>query len=255
MKEPKRLFEGGNPLERTILGYGRDEAPAGDLARKTLAAMAAAPATSASEKTAESSWFRPKWLLGGACALGLAAVVAGFVQRTELPEPAPPPASGEPMAPQVENTAPPRSADAPPKDEVVVTPDSLPSAPARSAAAPAPNTVPRAANPTTPTPASSASIAREVELLDTVKAKLGAGDAPAAARALDAYDAEFPAGTLRPEATVLRVRTLLARGDRASAEKVGSEFLAKHPAGVHAKRVRALLSEGSGAGGSGLRRN
>src|SRR5690606_12304952 len=123
--------------------------------------------------------------------------------------------------------------------EPTVTPDTLPDAPARAAAsAPA-----RAAASPAPSGVPTASIAREVELLDGVKAKLGAGAADDASRALDAYDAEFPQGTLRPEATVLRIRTLLARGERARAEKLADDFLAKHPSGVHAKRIRALLEQ------------
>ncbi len=247
MKEPKRLFDSGSSLERTILGYGREEAPSGDLARKTLAAMAAAPAASAAS-VAPSAWRRPRWIAGGVCALGLAAVVAGFVHRDEDHVQATPPPPAAPIAAPTE-TAP--AAPPPAQTEIaVVTPDSLPSAPVRSAAPQGSMPAPR---PVEVVPASSASIAREVELLDVVKAKLGAGDTTAATRALDVYDGEFPQGTLRPEATVLRVRTLLARGERASAEKIGAEFLAKHPTGVHAKRVRMLLGETPAAAGSGPR--
>jgi len=250
MKEPKRLFESGTPLERSILGFGRDEAPSAELARKTLAAMAAAPSASAGPHATSSpspSWMRPRWIVAGACALGLAAAVAVVAQHDEGPSLAEPPAApaAPTKAPVVENAPPPPTENAPPpptenasEDELVVTPDSLPTAPARAAASQPSSNAPRAA-----APASSASIAREVELLDIVKAKLGAGDSAAAARALDAYDGEFPNGTLRPEATVLRIRTLLTRGDRRAAEKLGSDFLAKHPSGVHAKRVRMLLAE------------
>ncbi|MBN9166056.1 MAG: hypothetical protein J0I07_34220, partial [Myxococcales bacterium] len=65
----------------------------------------------------------------------------------------------------------------------------------------------------------------------------------AALRELDAYDAEFPHGLLRPEATVLRTRTLLAQGRREEAVKLAEDFLAKHPRSVHANRIRALLAD------------
>ena len=74
-----------------------------------------------------------------------------------------------------------------------------------------------------------------------MKAKLGAGAFGDAAQALDTYDTEFPQGTLRPEATVLRIRTLLLQGRRPEAQRLADDFLAKHPGSVHAKRIRALL--------------
>lgn len=117
-----------------------------------------------------------------------------------------------------------------------MTPDSLPTAPA--AAAPSTTTV----KPAAPA-AGASSIEREVELLDVVKAKLGSGATAEAAKALDGYDAEFPSGALRPEGTVLRIRTLLLQGNRAAANALAEDFLQKHPGSVHAKRIRALLAD------------
>ncbi len=241
MKEPKRLFESGSPLERSILASGRDESPSHDLERKILAAMAAAPIASAATSPGLSRWLGTRSLVAGVAAIGLGALVVGAMLRRSEPAPSPAPAVTAPAvtAPHAAD-APPSTAEAP--REVVMTPDSLPNAPSRASAA-APVASARAAATPAPSTVASASIAREVELLDGVKSKLGAGSAADAARALDAYDAEFPQGTLRPEATVLRIRTLLMSGDRAAAEKLGGEFLAKHPNGVHAKRVRALLEE------------
>jgi hypothetical protein len=258
MKEPKRLFESGSSLERSILGFGRDEAPSDDLSRKTLAAMAAA--STASVAPVASRWPRPRVIYASAAAIGLGAllVVTGVVLHSSEP------VSQERSAPvPMLEQAPPAPAplSEAPKKEVAVTPDSLPSAPDSLPRVPTPSTAsvpsgstlvepPRSAAVKAPparhaAPAAgdvgSASIAREVELLDSVKAKLGGGDVAEASRVLDTYDSEFPSGTLRPEATVLRVRMLLARGDRAGADKVGNAFLAKHPSGVHAKRVRSLL--------------
>ncbi|HVH45534.1 MAG TPA: hypothetical protein VM925_24440 [Labilithrix sp.] len=236
MKEPKRLFESGSPVERSILGFAREEAPSDDLARKTLAAMAAVPVARAAQATARPRWMRPRSIVIGLAAVGVAVVVGSVVRPRD---PAPPskvvapavPASVEPpvvVEPKGEE-----------KPEVVMTPDSLPNVPPSHASVR--SSVPD--RPAVASPIASASIAREVELLGDVKAKLGAGEVSSAASALDVYDAEFPQGTLRPEATVLRIRTLLMRGDRAAAEKLGAEFLAKYPSGVHAKRVRALLGE------------
>jgi hypothetical protein len=240
MKEPKRLLEGGSPLERTILASARDdESPSNDLERRILAAMAAAPIAGAVSSPTLTRWLSTRTVIAGVAAIGVGAlVVGGMLRRDPAPVSAPPVAAPITTAPQTADAPPAAAAEAP--REVVMTPDSLPNAPARASAAAPPA---RAAATPAPSTASSASIAREIELLDGVKAKLGAGSASDAARALDAYDAEFPQGTLRPEATVLRIRTLLSSGDRAGAEKLGGEFLAKQPNGVHAKRVRALLEE------------
>ncbi len=242
MKEPKRLLEMGSMLERSILAQGRDERPSGDVTRKTLAAMAATQLASAPLAPSRLRLPNPRALVTGAVAIGLAALVsASLSSRT-----APPPST--PVMPRVEL----RAVAAPPaileEPEPVVTPESLPNAAAVGRApdertkAPV-RAVPKAA------PIAGASIAREVELLDGVKSSLAGGDVAAAAGALDAYDAEFSAGSLRPEASVLRVRMLLARGDRAGAERLGRDFLAKHPTGIHAKRVRSLLAIPEGTGG------
>ncbi|MBX3209647.1 MAG: hypothetical protein KF764_31730 [Labilithrix sp.] len=248
MKEPKRLFEGGTSLERAVLGFGRDEAPGDDLARKTVAAMAAARAAEAAPSASIARWPRPRPAVVAVAAIGLGALVAIFVAaRGDEARPAPSPpaheAALEPAQPEVL----PSSAGA--KSDAVMTPDSLPNAP--PSASPTPSAARSSArdHETAPTPAASASIAREVELLDSVKAKLGAGDGVAATRALDAYDGEFPHGALRPEATVLRIRALLMRGDRAGAKALGDDFVAKQPTGVHAKRIRALLADPSEAQG------
>ncbi|MDF2697035.1 MAG: hypothetical protein K0S65_5418 [Labilithrix sp.] len=259
MKEPKRLFESGSPLEQNILGFGRDEGPSDHLAKKTLAAMAAAPtARAAASSQRPSRWAQPKAIYAGIAIIGLGAIlVTGVVSRRSEPVPAAPvviaaapePRASEPApAPLTDESKSVASNSNSNSNEVVVTPESLPSIPPAPSVGMQPPPV-RSVAPNPP-PVGSASIAREVELLDAVKARLNSGEAAAASRSLDAYDAEFPAGTLRPEATVLRIRTLLLRGDRASAEKLGTQFLAQHPSGVHAKRVRALLGDASERGRS-----
>jgi hypothetical protein len=91
-----------------------------------------------------------------------------------------------------------------------------------------------------PTPARS--LAEEVRLVDVARAALGRNDPRAALAALTRHRAEFPAGALQVEVSVLGVRALLAAGRRAEAEREGSRVLAAHPTGPYAERVRALLS-------------
>lgn len=91
------------------------------------------------------------------------------------------------------------------------------------------------------------SLAREVELVEAARAALARGDASAALRSLDTYDREIPAGTLSPEARVLRIEALVRAGgdaNRARANALGDAFLAANPSGPQARRVRSVLERG-----------
>ncbi|MDF2694323.1 MAG: hypothetical protein K0S65_2706 [Labilithrix sp.] len=182
-------------------------------------------------------------------ALGLGAVIAGSIaSRTTASAPAP---AGSPASPATASAVVveegPREGNA-----EVVTPDALPSAPPSEAASARPRLAAKAeANPSRPTQAetvaapkakATSTLAREIALLDAVRTRLVAGDTARADLALAAYDAEFPDGLLRPEATVLRARSLLAQGRRADAERLAQEYLARDPNSVHATRIRALFA-------------
>jgi hypothetical protein len=237
MKDPQRLLDSGSAFERDLLSSSHDEMPSKDLDRRVIAAMAGVPLAGAATAPSLARWLSTKSVIAGIAVVALGALVVGGMLRHEAPSSsqsqaqAPAPAIVPPPTTTTTTTTTP---------EAVITPDALP-----NAAAPPRTVAKAAAGPSAPSPAptASASIAREIELLDDVRAKLGAGTPSEASRALDAYDREFPQGTLRPEATVLRIRTLLLTGERARAEKLGSELIAKNPNGVHAKRVRALLEE------------
>ncbi|MEA2751904.1 MAG: hypothetical protein QOI41_6047 [Myxococcales bacterium] len=248
MKDPNRLSADGSSYEKTLLRSSRTEEPSRALEQRVLAALAVPPRAEAAEPSNGSPepglarFLTPRGIVMAVAAMGVAAAVAGSIgaRREAAPPPSPPSAApfAAPLVPAAEVPPPPAAANEG-RAELVVTPDSLPNvvaAPpsARASAAARAAAVPAAAAP---------SIEREIELLDAVKSKLGAGSPNDAARALDAYDAEFPQGVLRPEGTVLRVRTLLLQGNRAAATKLADEFLAAHPGSVHGKRMRALLAE------------
>ncbi|AKU98230.1 hypothetical protein AKJ09_04894 [Labilithrix luteola] len=258
MKGPPRLFEEGSSFERSLLRSGLDEGPSADLESRILAAVAAAPAAASisdagasGARPAVSGFFRPRFFILAAAAVGVGAVlVTSIVERhaSVVDRTAAPVVSANPVV----AVAP--AAPAPAAPEVVLTPDSLPTAPTFSPPSSVPPSVPSSVRSSAATALSASakpsalnddgpSLEREIELLDAVKKKLGAGATVDASRALDAYDAEFPHGALRPEATVLRVRTLLLQGNRAAATKLADDFLAKHPSSVHGKRIRALLAE------------
>jgi hypothetical protein len=254
MRDPERLLDGGSAFERSLLRSGRAEDPERDLERRVLAAVALAPAAPVggsadlprpppashgpvASSTSALGWLtRSRGLALAAAVVGLGVVVAASRGSHREPAPvlaplAPPSAAIVPSA--ALPPAPPPSVALP---EIVVTPDALPSAPL--AAAPPLASAARPADP----PAAS-SIEREIELLDAAKSALGASDTSAAARQLDAYDAEFARGALRPERTVLRIRILLAEGKREAARKMADDFVATHPGSVHEKRIASLLAD------------
>lgn len=87
-----------------------------------------------------------------------------------------------------------------------------------------------------------ASLAPEIALLDRARTLIETGHPAAALSTLDNYDAQFPSGTLSPEARVIRIQALVGAGKRTQAQRLGSEFLASVPSSPHAPRIRELLA-------------
>lgn len=114
-----------------------------------------------------------------------------------------------------------------------------PSAPAPAQPAPAPVVAPEQ-----PKPAPLlASLAEEIRVLDQARSALAAGDATRAGRLLDAYEQSRHGPTLTREAALLRVRLLLARGQRRDAARLARRIIAEHPESAHAHSLRTLASE------------
>ncbi|CAN5122450.1 hypothetical protein BH09MYX1_BH09MYX1_32670 [soil metagenome] len=81
----------------------------------------------------------------------------------------------------------------------------------------------------------------ELALIDEARSDLDGGNAGEALKVLARYDARYPAGTLREEATAVRVEALFLSGKRAEARAAGEAFLRDHPDSTHAQHVRSLL--------------
>jgi hypothetical protein len=94
-----------------------------------------------------------------------------------------------------------------------------------------------------PVLAPSSSLSRELEVLKQAHEALARGNPNGALAALDDYHARFPQGALGAEETVIRVRALLARGDRARATAIAHQFSTAHPDSLYARRVELLVSE------------
>jgi hypothetical protein len=96
---------------------------------------------------------------------------------------------------------------------------------------------------TTPRALPGASLVMELRAIEEARRALTRQEHALALRSLDEYEKSFPQPRLRSEATLLRIETLAASGATHAAQQLGTSFLAKHPNGPYARRVRSLLSD------------
>jgi hypothetical protein len=73
------------------------------------------------------------------------------------------------------------------------------------------------------------------------RSSLAAGNPREALRALDGFQQRFARGVLGSEATLLRIESPAAAGDRRGAETLARRFLVAQPNSPHAKRLQSLL--------------
>jgi hypothetical protein len=108
--------------------------------------------------------------------------------------------------------------------------------------------------PETPAPAQHRAVVKQVDTLplelqaiDEARGALARGDHALASRLLDRYSTRFPKPRLGAEATMLRIETRVAGGDRAGASRLGKAFLKRAPNSPYARRVRSLIGESATA--------
>jgi hypothetical protein len=99
------------------------------------------------------------------------------------------------------------------------------------------------ARETTPAAMSDAKLRDEIRLLDRARASLRMRQPQQALQELRHYFDGHPHGMLEPEAAVLRIEALRENGDRVQAAAASREFLARHPDGPLADRVRRLAEK------------
>jgi hypothetical protein len=91
--------------------------------------------------------------------------------------------------------------------------------------------------------AGDAKLRDEIRLLDRARAALRMRAPQQALQELRQYFDGHPRGMLEPEAAVLRIEALRENGDRVQAAAASREFLARHPDGPLAERVRRLAEK------------
>jgi len=243
MTTPEHECSADERFERLLLDSARSD----ELPRDTAAAwqkfdaalrgvnLLAAGAGSALAARKAQRWLAAKWLIWGALA-GSALTALNLRPRHTSPTetapsiPVPVAASATPSiapsaplaaaAPQREPTAPPTTARKP----VAHSRRALPS---------------RATAPATPRPNST--LAAQVARLDIARSALANGEYAEALRLADGYRADFPTGELGPEAEVVAIEALVARGSRTAASERAARFLSRFPGDPHATRVQWLV--------------
>lgn len=240
MKDPQRLLDdGATELELMLLRAGDAEGPslaARRLAASSLGISAAITTTAASGAAAAGAQslvpaatvFAAKWwVIGALVSVGAGVSYVSLTAGEVAPRPvasvapvalAPPPTSSSPVA----------SAEGP-----ILRPESqLSAVPER-----APVTAPHGG------PATPVGIQEQVSLIDRARSAAASGQVGATLAALDEYHRRFPRGVLQQEAAMLRIEAMLARGDKATATRLGKRFLEQYPRSALAARVRSLLED------------
>ncbi len=230
MTDPNRLTDDGSEFERQVLLSGRSDAMPETSARTILAALGlTTPAAAAGAMVAGAKVSLTKAaiaLLGVGAAGGLAL----WQSDTLFEEPAPPLVVSTAVEVPAPVKAPSKIEPAPPVAEE----------PEQAEPEKEPVQAPRQRVVT-----KADTLALELEAIDAARRALARGDHASAIRLLDRYAARFPKPRLGAEATVLRIETLAARGDKKAAARLGKAFLTRDPNGPYARRVRSLIGASS----------
>jgi hypothetical protein len=244
MNDPRRLLDGdADEFESALLRSVQREAMSATSRRRILAGLGVGGAIFLTSAVAGSSaigapigFFKGatllafKWIvICSAVALVPAGVWVAQSHRAHPPSAQPAPLAAvvsHPVAVAASETSEPkRPADraipvrAAPARELKSTPRSVPS----SAAQP----------PLT--------LSDEVGALQAARVALANQDPGAALASLDRYKARFPSGRLAPEATVLRIEALVARGDRSQASALANQLEASSPDSPYIERIESML--------------
>jgi hypothetical protein len=237
-------------FEATLLRAGQGGEPPPDRQRRALEAalgvVAASSAAPLALKAGVAAATKPSGVVGAAVALGwkavavtAVAVVASAAAATYVwngPSAAPKSTVALPAPPMSPPTAAPaRAVDDPPHAPVaaprVAAPPSAPSA----------ATVARAVAGPPSDPAAEVSAA-EISALDDARTAVESRRPADAVRALDAYDARFPHGSLAKEAALVRIQALVDLGDRPEALRRARELTAApNSDGLYRARLRRIL--------------
>lgn len=235
MTDPGRLIESGGASERALLGAARSLRATSASRQRALVSLGLASALSLAPATALAAL---KWLKGTTLTLvgsqwgagviittvAVGAATVHVAQRAKSPE-----VAAVTTVPRAHAPAPIATTErAPAPVELIPTPALPPAEPARA---------PAARSATLP----SVPAVSELELLDSARSQLRAGNASAALATLGEHQRLHPRGRMGTEARVLRIEALGASGRRDQALREARQFLEQNPNGLLSHRVRRWL--------------
>ena len=238
MTEPRRLTEEGvDSLQKQLLNVGRSYRASSQTRARTAAALGIGLVPLAATSKAAAASASP---FAKIATVGLVATSASFLAyRAFLPADTAAPVESAVLTAQVSNPAPPPAA-APAEPTKPASPAAVIATEETAAPVVQPPVV---NNAPVSAPRTSDALSAELARLDGARKKLAAGQATAALDTLDAYGREFPRGSLRLEASVLRIEALAKAGRTSEARDRAKRFLAVHPNSVLATRVKRYAGE------------
>ena len=136
-----------------------------------------------------------------------------------------------------------RSRAVPPAASIAPNPAPVTAVPGEPPSVVAPPAIkPRAANAPKAAERKNA-LAEEIRAIDVARGLLRKGDAHGALAELDRYEAlARRGGSMRSEATIVRIEALRASGDVKGATALGERFLLQHPKSPYVDYVRSMLA-------------
>lgn len=236
-----------SPFEAEILRAGRGDAMPDKSGRAILAALGVASPVAASSAVAVGSKLALVKGLFIVAGIGAAGGLAFWGTRDTVATPTAPPA----MVVPAPVAAPAKARPAIEAIKVGELPASESEA-VQDAPAPAEATLDQQ-RATALSTAKVDTLPLELAAIDGARKALAQGNPTLASRLLDRYAARFPKPRLGAEATVLRIETSIARGDRAGASRLGKAFLANNSKSPYARRVRSLIGDTASDSASGER--
>jgi len=175
-----------------------------------------------------------KWLGAAAIGGGIASVV--FLAKHQAAPLPPTPVASAPAVTHVPEL-PPKAPLPPPERPALAQPAA---APAHGVAAARADSAERADKPTD----GKEALAAEIRIIDEARGRLRQGDAAGALEALRRYDQLVKrGGSMRAEATVVRIEALEASGDAAGAGALADRFLSKNPDSPYADYVKKIVAQ------------
>lgn len=248
MSDPARFRDGGGgEIERLVVESVREEAPSPRARRRVEAALGLGAATAISTTATTSALGASaktgltlaagKWIAVAAITAVAGAGAATYVKREMRARERTPPAASAVHAPPLVRQVPPVMPSA--------APGPIPPAPSAEVAAPAEPSATTAVTASAPSARAPLTLGDELRLLDEAHAALRAGDTGRALALLDRHDREARKPGLAPEALALRVEVYGRRGDRASAARLATQFLALYGDRPEAQRMRTILEAAS----------